>query len=136
MADRDQLKLNVLLFAADALDQEVPGLDVATDSLTAARLADRATEGGITIAASDGTEISGFTDHGIDRVIGDNASRAGTTPQSILDALQNPTKITEGVDNLGRPYKIYTGRDARVVINPDTGQVVSVNPMSGAGASR
>jgi RHS repeat-associated protein len=94
-----------------------------------------ATDGGITITASDGADITGFKSHGIDRVIGDGAGRAGTTPQAILNAFKNPNSITEGVDDLGRPFKIYTGNDARVVINPPTGQVVSVNPMSGAGAS-
>jgi hypothetical protein len=43
------------------------------------------------------------------RAIGDNAGRAGTRPQAILDTLRNPTKITEGVDDRFRPYKIYTG---------------------------
>ena len=95
-----------------------------------------AADSGIAITASDGTDVTGFTGHGIQRAIGDNAGRAGTRPQAILDTLRSPTKITQGVDNLGRPYKVYTGSNARVVINPDTGQVVSVNPMSGAGASR
>jgi hypothetical protein len=42
--------------------------------------------------------------------------------------------VTEGVDDFGRPFKIYQGTDARVVINPQTGKVVSTNPLSGAGA--
>lgn len=88
------------------------------------------------IVASDGTAISGFTRHGIDRVIGDGAKWAGVKPQALLDALKNPNKITEGVDDLGRPFKVYTGNDARVVVNPETGQIVSVNPLSGAGANR
>jgi hypothetical protein len=86
------------------------------------------------IVAKDGTIISGFTKHGIDRAIGDAAKRAGTKPQAILDALKSPKSMKEGVDKLGRPFKIYTGQDARVVINPQTGQIVSVNPLSGAGA--
>jgi RHS repeat-associated protein len=95
-----------------------------------------AAEGELSIEAADGTEVTGFTSHGINRVIGDAAGRAGVTPQALLDALKNPTKIIEGVDDLGRPYKIYIGQDARVVINPETGNVVSVNPLSGAGANR
>jgi hypothetical protein len=90
----------------------------------------------LSITASDGTEISGFTFHGINRVIGDGGGRAGVTPQALLGALQNPISIREGVDDLGRPFKIYTGQDARVVVNPATGKVVSVNPLSGAGANR
>jgi hypothetical protein len=88
------------------------------------------------IVAEDGTKISGITGHGIDRVIGDGAKRAGVKPQALLDAITNPTKITEGVDDLGRPFKVYTGRDARVVVNPNTGRIASVNPRSGAGANR
>jgi RHS repeat-associated protein len=96
----------------------------------------RVTEEGIGIIAQDGTTITGFTGHGVQRAIGDSADRAGTTPQAILDALKNPNKIVEGVDSQGRPFKIYTGQDARVVINPQTGKVVSVNPRSGAGANK
>jgi RHS repeat-associated protein len=91
-----------------------------------------ATPGGI--VAQNGTRITGFTSHGIDRVIGDTAKRAGTKPQAILDALKNPKSIKSGVDNLGRPFEIFTGQNARVVVNPQTGQIVSVNPLSGAGA--
>jgi RHS repeat-associated protein len=86
------------------------------------------------IVASDGTRITGFTAHGLNRAIGDGASRAGVNPAAILDALKNPIKIVEGIDDLGRPYKVFTGADARVVVNPDTGKVVSTNPLSGAGA--
>ncbi|MFN8185946.1 MAG: RHS repeat-associated core domain-containing protein, partial [Gaiellales bacterium] len=88
------------------------------------------------IVASDGTRINGFTGHGIDRVIGDGARRAGVRPQALLDAIRNPKGIKEGVDDLGRPFKIYTGRDARVVVNPQTGRIVSVNPLSRTGANR
>lgn len=88
------------------------------------------------LVAEDGTTISGITGHGIDRVIGDGAKRAGVKPQALLDAIKNPTKITEGVDDLGRPFKVYTGRDARIVVNPKTGRIVSVNPRSGAGTNR
>jgi hypothetical protein len=93
-------------------------------------LAARATE----IVAQNGTKITGFTKHGIDRVVGDGAKRAGVKPEALLDALKNPKKITSGVDSQGRPYQVFTGQDARVVVNPQTGQVVSTNPLSGAGA--
>jgi hypothetical protein len=86
------------------------------------------------LVASDGLVIRGFTKHGIDRVLGDGAKRAGVNPRAILDALKNPTKaIKSGVDSKGRPYRVYQGRDARVVVNPETGQIVSVNPSSSAG---
>ena len=89
---------------------------------------------GTGIVAKDGTAIVGFTKHGVDRAIGDGAKRAGTKPEAILDAVKNPTKTKEGVDVLGRPFKIYTGENARVVINPDTGRIVSTNPLSRGGA--
>jgi hypothetical protein len=100
---------------------------LASDSLLAAK-------GGSKIVAGNGTEITGFTRHGINRAIGDGASRAGVKPQAVLDALKNPGKIVEGVDDLGRPFQVFHGANARVVVNPKTGQIVSMNPLSGAGA--
>lgn len=88
------------------------------------------------IVAQNRTRITGFTSHGIQRVIGDGASRAGVRPQAILDTLRNPRSIRSGIDNLGRPFEIFTGQNARVVVNPQTGQIVSVNPLTGAGAHR
>jgi RHS repeat-associated protein len=86
------------------------------------------------IATQTGTKITGFTKHGIDRAVGDAAKRAGTKPEAILDALKNPVKTTKGIDSLGRPFELYVGKTARVVVNPETGKIVSVNPLSGAGA--
>lgn len=101
--------------------------DLASDSLLAAR-------GGSRIVASNGTEITGFTRHGINRAIGDGASRAGVKPGAVLDALKNPSRIVDGVDDLGRPFQVFHGANARVVVNPQTGRIVSMNPLSGAGA--
>jgi hypothetical protein len=61
-------------------------------------------------------------------------TRAGTRPEAILDALKNPESIKSGVDSLGRPYQVFTGQNARVVVNPQSGKIVSVNPTSGAEA--
>jgi RHS repeat-associated protein len=92
------------------------------------------TEGGPReIVASNGTRVRGYTGHGVQRAVGDGASRAGTSPRAVLDALRNPRKIVEGVDSQGRPYQVFTGRDARVVVNPQTGEIVSMNPLSRAG---
>lgn len=97
-------------------------------------------------AATDGVEsaapaveleevrINGFTKHGINRAIGDGGKRSGTRPDAILDALRNPVKTRSGVDDLGRPYMIYTGGNARVVVNPGTNQIISTNPLSSSGA--
>jgi RHS repeat-associated protein len=87
------------------------------------------------IIAQNGTKITGFTKHGIDRVVGSpGTGRAGVTPRALLDALKNPKKVVDGLDQKGRPFQVFTGKDARVVVNPQSGKVVSVNPMSGAGA--
>ncbi len=83
------------------------------------------------IIAKNGTEITGLVRHGVQRAIGDGASRAGVRPQAVLDALKNPNKIVEGVDNQGRPFQIFNGQNARVVVNPQTGKIVSMNPFSG-----
>jgi len=88
----------------------------------------------IEIVAQNGTKITGFTKHGIDRVVGDGAKRAGVKPEALLDALKNPKKVTSGIDSQGRPYQVFKGQDARVVVNPKTGQLISTNPLSGAGA--
>jgi RHS repeat-associated protein len=77
--------------------------------------------------ASDGTEIVGFTRHGINRAIGDGANRAGVPPKALLDTIKNGTMVKHGVDDIGRPFKIYQGSDARVVVNPSTGRIVSMN---------
>ena len=89
---------------------------------------------GTELVAQNGTKITGFTKHGIDRVVGDGSKRAGVKPEALLDALKNPKKIVSGVDSQGRPFQTFVGENARVVVNPQTGQVVSVNPLSGAGS--
>ena len=89
-----------------------------------------AVRGTAQIAASNSTQITGLTRHGINRAIGDGASRAGTRPQAILDALKSPRRIVEGIDSKGRPFQVFHGSDARVVINPQTGQIISTNPLS------
>lgn len=86
------------------------------------------------IVARNGTHVTGLTREGINRAIGDGAMRAGVKPQAVLDALKNPTKIVEGIDKLGRPFQIFTGENARVIVNPQTGQIVTMNPLSAAGA--
>ncbi len=70
--------------------------------------------------------ITGFTKHGLNQAI-----TRGVKPAAILDALKNPLKVSGRIiDELGRPAVRYIGRQARVVVNPDTLEVVSVNPTS------
>ncbi len=70
--------------------------------------------------------IVGFVQHAIDRIIG-----RGVSPSSILDALKRPLKTYPiRIDNLGRPSRRIVGRSAELVVNPETGMVLSVNPTS------
>lgn len=73
----------------------------------------------------------------VNRAIGDGFKRAGVQPDSILDALKNPLKINNVVtDNLGRNSQRFIGKSAEVVINPDTGKIISVNPTSSSKAAK
>ncbi len=77
-------------------------------------------------------KITGFTRHGLNRAI-----QRGVKPQSILDAVKNPLKIGEQItDDLGRVSQRFIGRTSEVVINPQTGKVLSVNPTSSSKVAR
>jgi RHS repeat-associated protein len=117
--------LHVVRTAMATMAPDVPPESIAVEALE--------------ITAANGTKIKGLTEHGVDRAIGDGApgvagARAGTRPEAILDALKNPESIKSGVDSQGRPFQVFTGQNARVVVNPESGKIVSVNPTSGAGA--
>ena len=67
-----------------------------------------------------------FANHALQRAV-----ERGVTRESILDALASPLKVEEvKLDKLGRPSQRFIGQKAEVVINPETQQVVSVNPTS------
>jgi hypothetical protein len=55
-----------------------------------------------------------------------------TVSQSdINDALKNPLKVTEvNYDAQGRPSVKYIGNNTTVIVNPDTGKVITVYPTS------
>jgi RHS repeat-associated protein len=77
-------------------------------------------------------KITGFTEHGVDQAITREVS-----PGAIVDAVKDPLKVKDVVvDSLGRPSQRYIGREAEVVLNPETGKVVSVNPTSSRKAAR
>jgi len=98
------------------------------------RIGNQAAKGGI--EAANGLKISGFTIHGVDRAIGD-FSRAGVKPNAILDALKNPLKINNiATDALGRQSQRFIGQFGEVVVNPQTGRIISVNPTSTSKAAR
>jgi len=84
----------------------------------------------------DKGNITGFTKHGINRAIG-SPGRVGVRPSAILDAVNNPLKINSVIiDQLGRPSQRFIGQFAEVVINPQTGKIISVNPTSSSKAAR
>ena len=85
---------------------------------------------------SNGLKITGFTSHGMDRAIG-SFGRTGVKPDAILDALKNPLKINNVVtDQLGRQSQRFIGQFGEVVINPQTGKIISVNPTSSSKAAK
>lgn len=89
------------------------------------------------IITKNGIKIKGFTGHGVDRAIGDGFKRAGVSPQSILDAMKNPLKINDVVtDSIGRQSQRFIGRSAEVVVNPETGKIISVNPTSSSKSAK
>jgi hypothetical protein len=79
-----------------------------------------------------GGRITGFTRHGLDRVI-----QRGVKPEAILDAAKNPLKVGKVVtDNFGRMSQRYIGRSAEIVINPNSGKIISANPTSSSKAAK
>src|SRR5699024_270803 len=88
------------------------------------------------IKAANGLKISRFTKHGVNRAIG-AFGRKGVKPEAILDALKNPLKINNVVtDQFGRQSQRFIGRFGEVVVNPQTGRIISVNPTSSSKALR
>ena len=84
------------------------------------------------IKTANGIEITGFAKHGLNRAI-----ERGVKPDAILDAIKNPLKIGNVVtDQLGRQSQRFIGRYGEVVINPQTGQIISVNPTSSSKAAK
>ena len=78
------------------------------------------------IRTANGISIKGFTKHGINRTIERKVS-----PNSILEAIKKPIKVNDvKTDGLGRQSQRLNGNKASVVINPQTGKIVSVNPVS------
>jgi hypothetical protein len=78
------------------------------------------------IKTATGSEVTGFAKHGINRVI-----ERGVKPNAILDALKNPLKTGQvAIDATGRQSQRFIGQFGEVVINPQTGKIVSANPTS------
>ena len=89
------------------------------------------------IMTADGLEIQGIVPHLADRIIGQRSKdspskknvRNGVDFADIEDALNNPKKIGPVVkkDN-GKNSKMYYGERAAVSYNPDTKELVQVQP--------
>ena len=92
--------------------------------------------GKVVIKTSNGIKITGFVGHGVQRAIG-SFERLGVRPEAILDALTKPLKVGKVVyDKFGRPSQRFVGKLGEVVVNPNTGKIISVNPTSSAKAAR
>jgi len=123
----------------DEASSEDAGAEGAVAEVAGAEAAATDEAGAAEVTAANGTKVTGFTTHGVDRAVGEGAPgapgvRAGTRPEAILDALKSPKSVQTGVDSQGRPFQIFTGQNARVIVNPESGKIVSVNPTSAAGA--
>jgi hypothetical protein len=84
------------------------------------------------LKTSNGIKITGFTKHGLNRAI-----ERGVKPDAILDALKNPLKTGEVItDQLGRQSQRFIGRFSEVVVSPQSGKIISVNPTSANKAAK
>ena len=108
-------------------------VDVARASLIATRAARLGKAAKFAITARNGTKVTGFTTHGVERALGDGIKRMGVNDAAWRAALRNPNRVTSGIDEFNRPFQVFLGKDARVVVNPTTGQIVSMNPLGRAG---
>ncbi|WP_425521708.1 RHS repeat-associated core domain-containing protein [Xanthomonas vasicola] len=76
--------------------------------------------------------IKGMTGHAVDQAI-----NRGVKPAQIVDAIKDPLKVAEAkVDALGRQSQKIVGEKATVVVNPETGKIVTVYPTSSRTAER
>lgn len=55
----------------------------------------------------------------------------GITQNNIDDAFNNPLNISEiKYDSMGRPSVKYIGNKATIVVNPETGKIITVYPTN------
>lgn len=82
--------------------------------------------GVVGVAAKSNRSLIGLTKHGLNQKI--NRKVRST---DVLDALKRPLDVNRvKLDNLGRPSQRFVGPKAEVVMNPNTGKIISVNPTS------
>lgn len=75
----------------------------------------------INTVTSNGIKISGVSDHLVDRAI-----QREITAEQASDALINPLKIGKIKENDNGKSQEYVGEDVRVIVNPDTGNIITI----------
>ncbi|MBS0622249.1 MAG: DUF4258 domain-containing protein [Verrucomicrobia bacterium] len=81
---------------------------------------------GVSRNVATSTQDINFANHALQRAV-----ERGVAKEAILDALSSPLKIEKvKIDQLGKPSQRFIGKKAEVVINPETQQVISVNPTA------
>jgi pyocin large subunit-like protein len=118
---------------ADTVAAVVPGAPGgAGAAIKSGRAADTAADTARAISRGQTRSGIGVTRHGVNQKIN---RRVRTADE--LDAIRNPLDTRPiKVDELDRPSQRVVGRNAEVVRNPDTGEIVSVNPTSTKKAER
>ena len=84
-----------------------------------------------------GTEITGKSYHFIARTIGSvEERRDGVNLKDTFDALLNPEKVDDPVENWNGISQRYIGKNAVVSLNPETGVLIQVNPRKKKGGGK
>lgn len=84
-----------------------------------------------------GTEITGKSYHFIARTIGSvEERRDGVNLKDTFDALLNPVKLDDPVENWNGISQRYIGKNAIVSLNPETGVLIQVNPRKKKGGEK
>lgn len=94
------------------------------------RVAEKIDQTLVGLTTSDGVTIKGYVTHFIDRVIGSyEQKREGVDIRDIVNALRNPDSIkdTKRSNKAGRQY---ITKACKVVLNPETGQLIQVSPKT------
>ena len=111
---------------------EMQGQNAGNAAQVAAGPAGAAKAGTTVVAKTSQSVIQGFTKHGVNQAI-----NRGVKPGAMLDAVKNPLKVGPvQVNNAGLQSQRFTGGQASVVVNPQSGKVVTVNPTSTKTAER
>ena len=77
----------------------------------------------------NGIKITGKSDHYIDRTIGSvEDRRTGVSVQDALQTIKKPAKTDPVVSRPNGRSQRFIGEKATVTINPDTGNLIQVNP--------